>query len=951
MRADEPPLPPDFAAWRGRHAGESVLVCGCGESAALLAAKPGCVVIGVNDLGRRWHPDYLVLVNPASQFTPERWAVVRQTQARAVFTQLADPGLPAGVPVWRFRLGRPAGTDEPPPDALHHTRNSPYVAVQLALHLGARRIGLLGVDFTPRHFFADSGVHALERWLPQIDAEYAALHAACAARGVELLNLSPVSRLQGLPRGALETFVADAQGAPPRAGPEPEPVRAAPAPRACRVFFVQYRFLSCGEVFVDGLRHAAEALGLEHRSLFWDAPELEAELQRFAPDLVFVVHGRRFAPRWAGLRARHPGVRSAVWLVDEPYEVDDTAAWSGHFDAQFLNDASTRHRHPNAHLLPTCHDPRVHHAHGVGDRPHGVVFVGGGNPAREAVLRALEQAGLLDVLVGGPWQHPRLQARAAAATVPAARTAELYRGARIVLNVFRERHHFNRQGLPATSLNPRIHEALACGALVVSEAREEIARRLPELPTFTTPAEAVALVRRWSSDAPGAQALARRCAERLAQDHYAARLATVLRVLGLDAAPPTAAHLAAPAQAAAAPPAAGQGDTGWRADAGVAWGDPAGPERAWILRQPGPAGPARERGLHQAAPADVALGFECWREPGATLVAKLRAQRDGDPWADSYHLLLADHEAYLARQGRVLHRLAVPLPGRWLAVHLQVQGGTLSLSLDGVPVAQLQDTRLAAGGAFVGVQAGAVRLRGLRLLPPSGAGADPPDDAIECLVPRSAPPRLSIVTTVFDRVDCLARCIDSVQALDDGDWEHLVVCDAAPPAVWERIERLVRDAADARRGLWRLASRHNDWGIAPAAAGLRRSRGRFVAFLSDDNGYLPGHFGPLLERLQRRPELGFVYSSCLYAGHRELRHPVPALGRIDLGQPLFRRELLRQQLGDRLPFHELVWDWRLIDHLLRAGVRWEHVDRASFVFRLAEYPQHWARRPALQAAD
>ncbi len=54
----------------------------------------------------------------------------------------------------------------------------------------------------------------------------------------------------------------------------------------------------------------------------------------------------------------------------------------------------------------------------------------------------------------------------------------------IVVNVFRDRHHYNREDLAATSMNPRIYEALACGALVLSEPREEIARVLPELPTF-----------------------------------------------------------------------------------------------------------------------------------------------------------------------------------------------------------------------------------------------------------------------------------------------------------------------------------------------------------------------------------------------------------------------------------------------------------------------------------
>ncbi|MCA3239878.1 MAG: glycosyltransferase [Rubrivivax sp.] len=948
----------DFAAWRHRHAGETVLVAGCGESLALLPAKPSCTVIGVNDVGRAWHPDYLVVVNPASQFAPGRWAAVQATQARAVFTQLAEPGLPAAVPVVRFRLGQRAGTNDPGPDALHYTRNSPYVAVQLALHLGARRIGLIGVDFTDRHFFADTGPHALARRLPQIDAEYAALHDACAARGVTLVNLSPVSRLQALPKWRWEDFMRDAAPAPETA-PDPAPLPPRRS-RPTRVLFVQYRFLSCGEVFVDGLARAATTLGLDHRSLYWDDPGLEAELQRFEPDLLLAVHGRRFAPRWAAWRARFPRVKSAVWLVDEPYEVDDTAAWSQHFDAQFLNDPATLRRHPNAHALPTCHDPQVHHAQGVATRPHGVVFVGGANPAREAVLLALEEAGLLDVLIGGPWRAPALRARAAAATVPATQTAGLYRRARIVLNVFREVHHFNRQSEPATAMNPRIHEALACGALVISEPRDEITARLPELPTFTTPAEAVAQVRRWSADPAAAAALQRGCAERLAGEHYAARLGTVLRALGLGASVSAeAAPLPNPAPTPAPNPApnlAPWAPEGWLADAAVATEQ--GAQGAWRLWHAAAAGPAAERGLRRTAAADAELCIEVRREPGATLVAKVRAQQGGDARADSYHLLARDGEAYLARQRQVLHRLPVLAAGRWYALRLRAQGAALSVWIDGQLVAMAHDARLTQGHAFVGVQGGALELRALELQP-LAAGADATgglaapnaaDGAIGHLAIACPPPRLSIVTTVYDRVDCLARCIDSVQALHEADWEHLIVCDAAPPAVVNRIEQLVRRSADPRRGFWCLDRRHNDWGIAPAAAGLRRSRGRYLAFLSDDNGYHPDHFAPLIDRLERRPELGFVYSSCHYAGRRVLRHPVPAPARIDLGQPLFRRELFRHHLGDTLPFAEMAWDWRMIERLLQAGVRWEHIDQASFVFRLAEYPQWWAQGQLARAA-
>ena len=162
---------------------------------------------------------------------------------------------------------------------------------------------------------------------------------------------------------------------------------------------------------------------------------------------------------------------------------------------------------------------------------------------------------------------------------------------------------------------------------------------------------------------------------------------------------------------------------------------------------------------------------------------------------------------------------------------------------------------------------------------------------------------------------------------------HMCKCTASPPP------HCARRPSETSSGLSLLHKRHNNWGIAPAAAGLRRARGEFVAFLSDDNGYLPDHVEPLIRTLNREPSLGFVYSSCQYDGRLVLAHSVPRPGRIDLGQPMFRRELFELHFDDDLPFDMMAWDWHLVDSLMRRGVRWRHVDRKSFIFRLAKYPQ------------
>ena len=208
------------------------------------------------------------------------------------------------------------------------------------------------------------------------------------------------------------------------------------------MFFVHYRFLSCGDVFTDGLRHAADALELPSEHAYWDDPRLPEKCSPLRARPVVRRARPQFIKRWGTRFSRY---RSAVWLLDEPYEVDDTVNYSRHFETVFVNDPATLFRHRNGYYLPVCYDTHVHFAAGS-RRRHRVGFIGGGNPTRERLLAALAERGLLSYVVGGPWRDARLHALCLAQNVPAARTAELYRDTEVVVNVFRDRHHFNRCG-------------------------------------------------------------------------------------------------------------------------------------------------------------------------------------------------------------------------------------------------------------------------------------------------------------------------------------------------------------------------------------------------------------------------------------------------------------------------------------------------------------------------
>jgi len=195
-------------------------------------------------------------------------------------------------------------------------------------------------------------------------------------------------------------------------------------------------------------------------------------------------------------------------------------------------------------------------------------------------------------------------------------------------------------------------------------------------------------------------------------------------------------------------------------------------------------------------------------------------------------------------------------------------------------------------------------------------------------------PRVTIISTVYDRVDCLRRCLRSVQHLEFKDYEQIVVSDAPEPDVLHQIADLVQWAGPRVRHL-NLIERTNNWGISPAETGLREAVGEYVCFLSDDNAYLPGHFAPLIAALDADPGLGFAYSSCLYAGRKMLAFDPPVGAGIDLGQPLFRRSVLPA----RMPARVMSWDWELIRTLMEEGVRWQHIPEATFVFRLDVYPR------------
>ncbi len=311
-----------LSQYRSLHLGADILVCGCGPSLLELEDPARHLTIGVNDVGRLFDPTYLVVLNPRAQFKGDRFRHVEQSNARALFTQL-DLG-PVKPPVVRFRLGRYGGTDAGGDDVLDYTQNSPYVAACLAARMGARRIGLVGVDFTDGHFFADTGRHALSGRLKEIDAQYGRLAAALAVRGIALVNLGAASRLRSLPRMRIDAHgdwrpvaepVAEAVSVAPHAVARPREARVAamspPPPRSGETTMkiaVEKRVAGAVGDLLQALAQSAAALG--HRVV------RDPRATAHDPHVLSIVwNGRGYATRGPRVYCEHG------WLPRSDYQI------------------------------------------------------------------------------------------------------------------------------------------------------------------------------------------------------------------------------------------------------------------------------------------------------------------------------------------------------------------------------------------------------------------------------------------------------------------------------------------------------------------------------------------------------------------------------------------------------------------------------------------------------
>jgi hypothetical protein len=196
-----------FPDYIGKYKGNTFIVAGCGSSINNFEDFSEYYIIGVNDIERILTPDFLVVVNDYRTFTRGRWDWVKNSTSPVIFSHLNPPGpIDRSHHLVHIKIGDRGNVNLDKIDSVDHTLNSPYMAIIIAYQLGASKIGMVGVDFTPNHFFDNTGTHKLSRNLKTIDAEYGILGKELVKRGVKIANLSQESGISSWPKMNLKDF-------------------------------------------------------------------------------------------------------------------------------------------------------------------------------------------------------------------------------------------------------------------------------------------------------------------------------------------------------------------------------------------------------------------------------------------------------------------------------------------------------------------------------------------------------------------------------------------------------------------------------------------------------------------------------------------------------------------------------------------------------------------------
>lgn len=124
-------------------------------------------------------------------------------------------------------------------------------------------------------------------------------------------------------------------------------------------------------------------------------------------------------------------------------------------------------------------------------------------------------------------------------------------------------------------------------------------------------------------------------------------------------------------------------------------------------------------------------------------------------------------------------------------------------------------------------------------------------------------PKVTVVTSTYNRADIVRVAIESVLNQDFADWEMCVVGDCTP----DDTAGTVASYRDPRLKYYNLPEKSppgSHGAIAKNHAIFRMAEAPLIAYLDDDDFYRPNYLSTMLGHLEAHPDIDMLYCRCAY---------------------------------------------------------------------------------------
>ena len=213
-----------------------------------------------------------------------------------------------------------------------------------------------------------------------------------------------------------------------------------------------------------------------------------------------------------------------------------------------------------------------------------------------------------------------------------------------------------------------------------------------------------------------------------------------------------------------------------------------------------------------------------------------------------------------------------------------------------------------------------------------------------CYVFRVTEPTISVIVPTYRRTTLLLRALESIRkqvlqpseiiVVGDGCPDLPLLIDSAtpPPILFDPIVRVMN-----------LQSNTHDGGATPRNRGIEAALGSHIAYLDDDNAWLPDHLSSIWKAMQEKPAT-WGFSSKMVVDFESLRPKIydfPRLG-VDTSAVIHPRNFYGKygpwksasdpSAGKRWQEGIYAHDWDLFERYVKAGEPWAATKKLTLLY-------------------